>query len=153
MKRRQIAWILILVVDVAYVAWGAIAAVMPDGLAGPHRIPWPRYRVGRSRRRSAVRQDGTDSSNDISDGKLNAMVALPSPRLAVWTVAPPEEGTSSRVTPARWLEVYSSVRRSSCALTATITVLADISTAANAGGRRIPRAARTPAANGMATML
>ena len=35
MKRRQIAWVLILIVDVAYVAWGAMAAVMPDGLAGP----------------------------------------------------------------------------------------------------------------------
>ena len=35
MKRRQIAWILILIVDVAYVAWGAMAAAMPDGLAGP----------------------------------------------------------------------------------------------------------------------
>ena len=37
MKRRQIEWILILIVDVAYVAWGAMAAVMPDGLAGPGR--------------------------------------------------------------------------------------------------------------------
>ena len=35
MKRRQIAWVLILIVDVAYAAWGAMAAVMPDGLAGP----------------------------------------------------------------------------------------------------------------------
>jgi hypothetical protein len=35
MKRRQIAWIIILIVDVAYVAWGAMAAVMPDGLLGP----------------------------------------------------------------------------------------------------------------------
>ena len=35
MKWRQIAWILILIVDVAYVAWGAMAAVMPDGLIGP----------------------------------------------------------------------------------------------------------------------
>ena len=35
MTRRQIAWILILIVDVAYVAWGAMAAVMPDGLVGP----------------------------------------------------------------------------------------------------------------------
>ena len=35
MTRRQIAWILILIVDVAYVAWGAMAAVMPDGLPGP----------------------------------------------------------------------------------------------------------------------
>jgi hypothetical protein len=35
MKRRQIAWILILIVDAAYVAWGAMAAAMPDGLLGP----------------------------------------------------------------------------------------------------------------------
>jgi hypothetical protein len=35
MKRRQIAWILILIVDVGYVVWGGMAAVMPDGLAGP----------------------------------------------------------------------------------------------------------------------
>src|SRR4030095_15390731 len=33
--RRQIAWLLILIVDVAYVVWGAMAAVMPEGLAGP----------------------------------------------------------------------------------------------------------------------
>ena len=35
MTRRQIAWILILVVDAGYVAWGAMAATMPDQLAGP----------------------------------------------------------------------------------------------------------------------
>lgn len=36
MKRwRKVAWILILIVDVAYVAWGAMAAAMPDGLLGP----------------------------------------------------------------------------------------------------------------------
>jgi hypothetical protein len=35
MKRRQIAWILILIVDVGYVAWGTMVAVMPDGLLGP----------------------------------------------------------------------------------------------------------------------
>ena len=35
MKRRQIAWILILIVDVGYVLWGAMAAVAPDGLLGP----------------------------------------------------------------------------------------------------------------------
>lgn len=35
MTRRQVAWILILIVDVAYVAWGAMAAAMPDGLIGP----------------------------------------------------------------------------------------------------------------------
>jgi hypothetical protein len=35
MKRRQIAWILILIVDVGYIVWGAMAAAMPDGLIGP----------------------------------------------------------------------------------------------------------------------
>jgi hypothetical protein len=35
MRRRQIAWILIVVVDVAYVAWGAAAAASPDHLFGP----------------------------------------------------------------------------------------------------------------------
>ena len=35
MKLRRIAWLLILIVDVGYVAWGAMAAVMPDGLLGP----------------------------------------------------------------------------------------------------------------------
>ena len=35
MKRRQIAWILILIVDAAYIVWGAMAAAMPDGLLGP----------------------------------------------------------------------------------------------------------------------
>jgi hypothetical protein len=49
--------------------------------------------------------------------------------------------------------LYSLARRSSCALIATMTVLADISTAANAGGSRIPLDARTPAAKGIATML
>jgi len=35
MKRRQIAWILILTVNLAYVAWGAAAAALPDQLLGP----------------------------------------------------------------------------------------------------------------------
>jgi hypothetical protein len=35
MTRRQIAWILILIVDVAYIAWGAGAAFAPDHLLGP----------------------------------------------------------------------------------------------------------------------
>jgi hypothetical protein len=35
MKRRDVACILILVVDVAYIAWGAAAAVSPDHLLGP----------------------------------------------------------------------------------------------------------------------
>ena len=35
MNRRQIAWILILIVDVGYLAWGAGAAASPDHLLGP----------------------------------------------------------------------------------------------------------------------
>jgi hypothetical protein len=31
-KRRVVAWILILIVDVAYIVWGAMAAVSPDHL-------------------------------------------------------------------------------------------------------------------------
>jgi hypothetical protein len=33
--KRNIAWILILIVDVAYIAWGGMAAAMPEGLLGP----------------------------------------------------------------------------------------------------------------------
>ena len=32
---RNMAWILILVVDVAYIAWGAAAAIAPESLPGP----------------------------------------------------------------------------------------------------------------------
>jgi len=35
MNRRQIAWILILVVEVGYVAWGTAAAAFPEHLLGP----------------------------------------------------------------------------------------------------------------------
>jgi hypothetical protein len=35
MTRRQVAWILILVVDVGYIAWGAGAAMSPEHLLGP----------------------------------------------------------------------------------------------------------------------
>jgi len=35
MRRHQLPWILILIVDVGYVAWGAAAAVSPDHLLGP----------------------------------------------------------------------------------------------------------------------
>ena len=35
MKRRQMAWILILIVDVGYIAWGAGAAASPGRLPGP----------------------------------------------------------------------------------------------------------------------
>ncbi len=33
--RRHLAWVLVLIVDVAYIAWGAGAAVSPDRLLGP----------------------------------------------------------------------------------------------------------------------
>ena len=39
MKRRRIAWILMLIVDVALVAWGAMAAALPDFLIGPGGKP------------------------------------------------------------------------------------------------------------------
>ena len=35
MTRRQIAWILILIVDVAYIAWGGAVAIAPDHVLGP----------------------------------------------------------------------------------------------------------------------
>ena len=35
MTKRRIAWILILIVDVGYIAWGASAAASPDHLLGP----------------------------------------------------------------------------------------------------------------------
>jgi hypothetical protein len=35
MRRRQIAWVLIVAVDVGYIAWGAAAALSPDHLLGP----------------------------------------------------------------------------------------------------------------------
>jgi len=35
MTRRQIAWIIILIVDLGYLAWGAGAAIAPDQLLGP----------------------------------------------------------------------------------------------------------------------
>ena len=34
-RLRRVAWILILIADVSYIAWGAMAAAMPDGLLGP----------------------------------------------------------------------------------------------------------------------
>jgi hypothetical protein len=37
--KRNIAWILILIVDVAYIAWGAMAGVWPDHLLGPRGVP------------------------------------------------------------------------------------------------------------------
>lgn len=37
--KRRVAWILILVVDAAYVVWGAMAAGFPDRLLGPGGVP------------------------------------------------------------------------------------------------------------------
>jgi hypothetical protein len=39
MTRRQIAWILVLIVDIGYMAWGAGAAIAPDHLLGPGGKP------------------------------------------------------------------------------------------------------------------
>jgi hypothetical protein len=38
-RGRRIAWILILIVDAGFVAWGAMAAVSPDHLLGPGGRP------------------------------------------------------------------------------------------------------------------
>ena len=37
--KRQIAWILVLIVDAGFVAWGAMAAAFPDFLIGPGGAP------------------------------------------------------------------------------------------------------------------
>ena len=34
-RLRRVAWILVLIVDAAYIAWGAGAAAAPEGLPGP----------------------------------------------------------------------------------------------------------------------
>jgi hypothetical protein len=34
-RRRRIAWMVILLVDAAYIAWGGMAAALPDHLLGP----------------------------------------------------------------------------------------------------------------------
>jgi hypothetical protein len=36
MTRHRLAWILILIVDLAYIAWGAAVAIAPDQVPGPH---------------------------------------------------------------------------------------------------------------------
>ena len=38
-RRRRIAWVLILVVDAGFVAWGFMAAAFPDYLLGPEGKP------------------------------------------------------------------------------------------------------------------
>ena len=37
--KRRIAWLLILLVDGGFVAWGAMAAALPDRLLGPGGVP------------------------------------------------------------------------------------------------------------------
>jgi hypothetical protein len=38
-RRRHVAWILILIADAGFVAWGAMAAALPDLLPGPGGTP------------------------------------------------------------------------------------------------------------------
>jgi hypothetical protein len=38
-RRRLVAWILVLVVDASYIAWGGMAAAFPDHLLGPGGTP------------------------------------------------------------------------------------------------------------------
>jgi hypothetical protein len=38
-RRCNAAWILVLIVDVGFVAWGAMAAALPDRLLGPGGVP------------------------------------------------------------------------------------------------------------------
>jgi hypothetical protein len=39
MKRRRVAWILMLIVDAGFVAWGVMAAAFPEHLLGPRSLP------------------------------------------------------------------------------------------------------------------
>ena len=39
MRLGNVAWILIVVVDVSFIAWGAMAALAPDHLPGPESTP------------------------------------------------------------------------------------------------------------------
>jgi hypothetical protein len=36
---QRVAWVLILIVDLGFVAWGAMAAALPDQLLGPGGTP------------------------------------------------------------------------------------------------------------------
>jgi hypothetical protein len=38
-RRRRVAWILVLIVDLSFVAWGGMAAMAPDHLLGPGGVP------------------------------------------------------------------------------------------------------------------
>jgi hypothetical protein len=38
-RRRRLAWILIFIVDAGFIAWGAMAAALPDRLSGPGGTP------------------------------------------------------------------------------------------------------------------
>ena len=38
-QRRRVAWILVLIVDVGFIFWGAMAAALPDHLLGPGGTP------------------------------------------------------------------------------------------------------------------
>ena len=78
-------------------------------------------------------------------GRAVRRCAAPEPRGAIAdTIHVPDTSGQS---------CYSRARRNSWALSATMTVLADMSTAPIAGDKTIPRDASTPAASGIATML
>ena len=68
-------------------------------------------------------------------------------------LAAPPRGAGARDQRSFDRSLIRSVRRSSWAFTATITVLRDISTAPTAGESTMPCPASTPAASGIATML
>jgi hypothetical protein len=73
--------------------------------------------------------------------------------VAVAAHGDPSSGIACHREPPPASRSQSSVRRSSCALMATMIVLSDISTAPTAGVRTRPHGASTPAASGIATML
>lgn len=81
------------------------------------------------------------------NGDTVSRSAWNSPDTAEVAQCHPSRARNSTVRP------HSRTRRRSCAFTATMTVLSDISTAPTAGWSTMPYGASTPAASGMATML
>jgi hypothetical protein len=80
----------------------------------------------------------------LSERRGGAPGARPRPRGGARPGAPP---------PPRCYGAAMLWRRKSCAFSAAMTVLSDMSSAPTAGERTIPNGASTPAATGSATML
>ncbi len=78
MTRRQIAWMLVLIVDAGFVVWGTMAAAWPDHLLGPSGIPI-RGRLRGSRRLVVGARDVSDDRQAFVYAAL-AMTARPSSR-------------------------------------------------------------------------